>query len=289
MGATLRYALADRRWQIIGWGLAMFVLGALLVARYDMMASAKEQFKALLDSPIGKMVEAMGGDKDTIFTPEGFLNLQVFSFLPLVLGVFVIMGGSGLLAADEEKGTLDLILAHPVSRSAQFGGRLLAFLIAMVGIVGLSWLGLVMASAGSTLEVTGGELLLPYLSFLAVLLLFGMLALFLSMVLPSRRSAALTAGLVLVASFFLTMIARSDKDMQAYARLLPMHYFQAGKALHGLDMASFGGLLAVAALLAGLAWWRFERRDIRVSGEGSWRLAFWRRRAASAGSPAAAR
>jgi hypothetical protein len=30
------------------------------------------------------------------------------------------------------------------------------------------------------------------------------------------------------------------------------------------------GLSAVALLFALLAWWRFERRDIRVGGEGAW-------------------
>jgi hypothetical protein len=28
--------------------------------------------------------------------------------------------------------------------------------------------------------------------------------------------------------------------------------------------------LAIALLFALLAWWRFERRDVRVAGEGNW-------------------
>jgi ABC-2 type transport system permease protein len=280
MGTVFRYALAGLRWQILGWGLAMFLLAALLVARHDLMVGSKEEFKKLLDSPIGKVVEYFG-DKETMFTTEGFLNLQLFSFLPLVLGIFVILNGSGLLAVDEEKGTLDLILAHPVSRSALFGGRLLAFGAATLGIVALSWLGVLVASTRSTLEINGVDLALPYLSFLAVLLVFGTLALLLSMVLPSRRTAAMTAGLVLVTSFFLDMLARNDPDMVTFARLLPLHYFQAGKAMRGLDLGPFAGLLVVAVLFAGLAWWRFERRDIRVGGEGSWRLPFFRRKVPS--------
>ena len=41
------------------------------------------------------------------------------------------------------------------------------------------------------------------------------------------------------------------------------------------------GLLVASALLALFAWWRFERRDIRVVGEGSWQLPSlpWRRAA----------
>jgi ABC-2 type transport system permease protein len=277
MRAVLRYALAGRRWQIVGWGLAMFLLAVLMVARYDLMVGSKKQFLALMEGPLGDAVKFFG-DKEAMFTAEGFLDMQLFLFLPLVLGIFVILNGSGLLAVDEEKGTLDLILAHPVSRSTLFWGRLLALLTAVLAVVALSWLGVVVASSGSTLDADAADLVLPYLSFLAVLLVFAALALVLSMVLPSRRAAATVTGLVLVASFVLNMLARNDPDMVTYARLLPLYHFQGGKAMRGLDVSPFVGLLAVAAVCTGLAWWRFERRDIRVSGEGSWHWP-WRRAA----------
>lgn len=54
--------------------------------------------------------------------------------------------------------------------------------------------------------------------------------------------------------------------------------YQGGWALEGLDWRNLLWLLAFAALFAVLAWLFFLRRDIRVSGEGSWRLPGWRRR-----------
>ncbi len=50
-----------------------------------------------------------------------------FSLLPVIVGIFALIAGSGLIASDEESGRLDLILAHPPSRTALFWGRLLAF------------------------------------------------------------------------------------------------------------------------------------------------------------------
>jgi hypothetical protein len=43
----------------------------------------------------------------------------------------------------------------------------------------------------------------------------------------------------------------------------------------------FGSLLGVAAVFSTLAWWRFERRDVRVAGEGVWRWPLRRRRPAA--------
>jgi ABC-2 type transport system permease protein len=217
------------------------------------------------------------GDPDRMTRPDGFLSIAFFAYMPLVLGVFAVLAGSGLLAADEENGTLDLVLAHPISRTALFVGRLLAFGTATLAILALSWIGFIVAMQWRPLEVGWGEMALPYVSLLALLLFFGTLAMWLSMVLPSRRTAAMTTGMVLLASFFLTTLARLDPDLETVARLSPLYYYQSVLSFQDLKWGRLAGLLAGAGLFAVLAWWRFERRDIRVGGEGVWRWPPWRR------------
>jgi len=80
------------------------------------------------------------------------------------------------------------------------------------------------------------------------------------------------AGGVTVASYFLSSMATLNESLAAVARFLPYHYYQGGEALGGLDWIPLLGVLAASGALLVLAWWRFERRDIRVAGEGSWRL-----------------
>lgn len=206
--------------------------------------------------------------------PAGFLDTY-FSFLPSIYGIFGVLAGSGLVSADEESGRLDLVLAHPVSRSGLFFGRLAAFVLAVVVIMGLGWLGFCALLGTTSLDVTWGEMALPFVALLAQMLVYGSLALFLSMLLPSRRLAAWVAGLVMVASYFLSSLARINENLKGVARLLPHDYYQGGKAVEGLNLAWLLGLLGVSAFLALLAWALFLRRDIRVSGEGGWRLPAW--------------
>jgi ABC-2 type transport system permease protein len=276
MTTTFVYALRRFRGQILGWGLALFLMGVMAVVRYDFMRDNQEAIQQLVHGSAGKFIGAFG-DPSKLTSPEGFLSLALFAYLPLILGVFAVLAGSGLLVADEENGTLDLVLAHPVSRTALFLGRLLAFAAALLAILALSWLGFIMAMTWSELAVGWGAMALPFLSLLAVLSFFGSLALSLSMMLPSRRLAAMTAGMVLVVSYFLTTLARLDTSLETIARLSPIHYYQSGEAITGLNGRWFGGLLAVAVLFVVWAWWRFERRDIRVVGEGVWRWPSWRR------------
>jgi ABC-2 type transport system permease protein len=251
-------------------------MGTMAVVRYNLMQDNQDAIRQLLAGSVGDFVR-MFGDIDRLTTPGGFLSLAFFAYMPLVVGVFAVLTGSGLLVADEENGTLDLVLAHPVSRTSFFAGRLLAFGAATIAILMLSWLGFVVTMPWSRLNISGWSIARPYISLAAVMCFFGNFALLLSMVLPARRTAAMTAGVVLLVSYFLTTLARLDKGLEPVARFSPIYYYQGGEAIEGLNALPLAGLLASAAVFALAAWWLFERRDIRVLGETGWRWRFWRR------------
>jgi ABC-2 type transport system permease protein len=271
MGTIWRHALARTWGQVLGWGLSLGLLSAYLMSFYDTLIEQQSPLRDLMASYPPELL-AFFGDFDSFFTPEGFLNFELFSYLPLIVGIYAVLAGSGLLSADEESGTLDLLLAHPISRAALFAGRVLGFVTALFGILVLTWLGLAAGKAWSALPFTVLELSQPFVSLGAVLLLFGALALLLSQLLPSRRMAATLAGLALVASFFLTTLARLDEQLADWVWLSPLHYYQGGDALLQLNGNWAAGLFGAALILAALAGWRFDRRDIRVAGEGGWHL-----------------
>ena len=279
MTTVFRYTLARFRGQIIGWAISIFLLGLLVVSFYDVIVENQAKFTELFDAYPPEMM-AFLGDISTISTPEGYLSLEYFSLMPLILGIFAVLAGSGLIASDEEKGRLDLVLAYPVSRAALFWGRMLAFCAAIIVVLVIAWLGLVVASLNSSLNLSAGKLAIPYLSLLAELLLFGTLALVLSLLVPTRRMAAMAAGMALMASFFLEGLARLTDKLDHVVKVSPLHYYQSGDAIKGIDGIWLSGLLMVAVVFAFAAWVLFGHRDIRVSGEGGWGLSavlFWRK------------
>ncbi len=265
-----RYTLGRFRGQILGWGIGLALLGMLLVSMYDSFAGAQEFEKLLEIYP--PEISAFMGDLSSMATPEGWVSMEFFSYMPLILGIFAVLTGSGLLVSDEENGRLDLIMAHPVSRMALFLGRLLAFVASTVAILTIAWLGLVVPMTWSSMDIGWGRMWLPLLSLLAQLLVFGTMSLLLSMLLPSRRMAATTGGMLLVTSFFITGLAKMNENLETIARLSPLNYYQTQDAFQGLNGVWLAGLLAAAVLFAALTWYRFWRRDIRVGGEGGWRL-----------------
>ena len=266
------YTLGRMRGAVLGWGLGLAILGGYLLRFFDTLAAQADDFTSLI-AQYPKELMAFFGDMTQLFTPAGYLHTEFFSYIPLILGIFVISLGSGLLAGDEEKGTLDLVLSHPISRSRLFAGRLAGYVSAILGILFIIWVSFIISIQGTLLEeISAGEMALPLLSLAGLLVFFGAMALLLSLLLPSQRAATMVASLILFSSFFLSGMASINSDLETLETYSPFHYYQGGNALNDMNWAWLGILTGLAVLMILLACWRFERRDIRVAGEGGWRV-----------------
>jgi ABC-2 type transport system permease protein len=271
MFVELKHALRNSLGQILGWGIGLALLGLVIVPMYDSFAAQGEAFEEMMEMfPAEVMV--FFGDLGAMATPEGWLSIEFFSYMPLILGIYAIQAGTGLLAKDEEGGTLDLIIAHPVSRLGLYLGRYLAFLFSLAAVLLIAWLGIFLPMGWSSMSLSGIEVARPFLSLFVELVLFGSLGLILSMLLPSRRWASMVSGLLLVASFFITGLSQLNDDLEGLARMSPLTYFQNQDAFTSLNGEWIFGLLVAGVVFFLLAGWRFLRRDLRVAGEGGWKL-----------------
>ena len=270
MLAEFKHTLRRMRGQMIGWGIGIALYGLMMASLFDSIAAIDGLEEMMAQYP----PELMGffGDILAITTPKGYVDIYYFTYMPVIIGLFAAGAGANLLVGDEENGILDLVMAHPLSRTALLWGRLLGLAFAIVLILFVGWLSWIVPAGSSGLDLTWLEFLRPFVPLFAILLLFGTLALLLSMLMPSRRAASMLTGSVLVGNFLLDWLANTNETLEKAVKLLPLHFFQGGSAIDGIDWGWFAGLLAAAVLFALIAWWRFQGRDIRVGGEGGWRL-----------------
>jgi ABC-2 type transport system permease protein len=283
MATIYIYTLGRLRGAMLGWGIGLALFGGYMLRFFDTLAEQGEALTQLMAQYPQELL-VFFGDMSQMFTPAGYMHIEFFSYMPLILGIFIASMAGGLLAGDEEKGTLDLILSHPISRSRLFAGRVGALITAVLGILFTIWLAFIIAVQGTLLdEISVGEMALPLLSLAGLLTFFGALAVLLSLLLPSQRAATMVTSLILFGSFFLSGMASIDENLETLEIYSPFHYYQGGYALNGMDWGWLGVLAGTAGLMIFLAWWRFERRDIRVAGEGGWRWSLRsRRRSATA-------
>jgi ABC-2 type transport system permease protein len=207
-----------------------------------------------------------------IGTPVGYLDTYYYSYMTVIAGILAVGVGAGLLVRQEEYGILDLILAHPVSRTALFWGRYLAMLLCLAIVLLAGQVAWMIPPQSADLGLSWQEFTRPAVPLLAELALFGSLALLLSMLLPSARMAGGLTGALLVANFLLVGMANLNADLERIVAYTPLHFYQGGFAVEGINWDWLGGLVAAALVMAIIAWLLFLRRDIRVGGEHEWRL-----------------
>ena len=270
MFAEFKHTIRRLRGQAIGWSIGLVLYGLLLGSMYDSIRNI-QGISELLESYPQEIMAFFGGMVD-MTTPWGYLDLEYFTFINLIIGIFAIGACVNLIVGDEEKGLLDLVLAHPVSRSRLYWGRLLGFFTVIAAILLIAWLSLVIPSSAFGFDLTPIEFLRPFLSLFAITMVFSTLALLLSFLLPSTRFAGMLSGALMVINFLLIGLSEINPDLEPLVEYTPMFYYQGGGAINGLEVGWIFGLLTTALLFALLAWIPFLKRDIRVSGEHSWQF-----------------
>lgn len=270
MGAVVWKTLRDARASVLGVGLALFAIAALVAGLYPLY---RDQLR---DELFPEELRRFFGDIASIATPEGYYVSQHFSYAPMLVAIVGLIAGSAAVAGEEAAGTLDLLLAQPVRRA-----QLLLAKAAGVGV------GLGVATAGSLLGFllllpwvpTGlevGPLLLAHGHMLHQAALFSAVAIAGSAWLPTRAQAGLAGAAAMVASWVAVGLGAAIEPLSFLRELSPFGWVRYEAALQG--MWSWQGPLLDAllvAILLVLACWGFERREVTpgLRELGPW----WRR------------
>src|SRR3972149_2283814 len=128
-GEVFRRVLAARKKSLTAWALSLVALMLMMVGAYpavrdqDMFSDLMEQYPDFVQQIMG-----LGSGLD-IASPAGYLNSQVFAnMLPMLFLIFLIGFAVREAAGEERDRTMDLLLAHPVTRERVLVEKLAALL-----------------------------------------------------------------------------------------------------------------------------------------------------------------
>ena len=175
-------SLRDYRVAILAWGLGLGLFAAVDFAESTPTTIAA--FGSL--APLFRFL----GDPYAIQTPEGFITWRIMEvFVPLAISFWPILAGARLVRGEEERGTMDVLLATPQSRMRLLLSKVGALLIALLLIALLFALGTVAGEARLG-HVDVLRALLAGLNLSLLAFFFGSLALLISQFTTSRGAAA---------------------------------------------------------------------------------------------------
>lgn len=262
---NLRLLLQTLRWsqvRLIAVGLAAFGWGVLIPIVYVGFSDALRQ---LADSgAIPRELLSFGsGD---FFSVPGAMTLGLQHPLAIAfVGIFAVGASATAVAGERERGTLEVLLARPISRRELYATLMSALVLLVSVVVAALLLGQVVGLGlqGLTDEVDLG--LMPLVFLNGVLLwtafaAFGMAA----SVSFDRLSPALglTLAYVLI-NYFLEILGSLWRDVAWSQQYSLFHHFNPGRILNGrADPFDFVLLIVAIVIPVAYALVVFPRRDL---------------------------
>jgi ABC-2 type transport system permease protein len=257
----LTKTLWDQRRLLVGWAVGLALVTAVYSSIYP---SIRESGAAAVENYPEALKDAF--NLQDVASPAGYLGSAVFGILlPVLIVLFAVVAGARAIAGDEEAGTLDLLLAHPVSRPRlllqRFGALVVA--IALLGLAVL--LALLAVSGPGELDLGVGRLVAAVAQLALLGLAFGSLALAVGAATGRRALVVGICAVVAVVAYLGNTLARQVDGLGWLRRVSPFWYYSGGDPLrNGFQLGDSAVLLVASLLLVGAGLLLFTRRDVAV-------------------------
>jgi ABC-2 type transport system permease protein len=256
--------LRDYRLSMLIWSVSLaFLLAYYAWVYVDLfMKTNRAQVLAEYQQVFDKFSFLTGRAYD-IDTYGGFITAEFMAYLPVLVGLFALLSGSALIRSEEERGSLDVLLAAPLSRTSVLLQKWAGLVVSLAVIVVFCYGGLLAGAAANNLGLEAGQAALACLNVFFLCLVYGTLALLLSQFVSRKVAASWTGGL-LAAGFLMNTLGESISGLGWLRYFSPFYYYTLSKPMARSVGMNWGGfaevvLLSVPLLVFALAF--YIRRD----------------------------
>jgi ABC-2 type transport system permease protein len=242
-------ALRDARRRFVWWSVGLIGYVAVIAAVWPSIRTNEALLKLHETYPDSlKAFASFGGEFD-FSTAPGYLGAELFSIMiPLLLLVAGIGGGARALAGEEERGTLELLLAQPVSRRRVGLEKLAALGLELAALGGVFFLSLWVSTAAAGMRVSAGHLLAATTAAVLLALAYAAIAMLAGAATGRRATAIAAPSALVVCAYLVNGLAPLVDVVHSVRKLSPWYHYAAGDPLrHGLG---FNALVLVAILIA---------------------------------------
>lgn len=213
--------LYAKRWGLMAWAVG---LAALVVFTMIFFPTLSKSFSEALTN-VPDSLKSFIGDSNAYKTVAGYTDVQIitqYSFMTLIYGIILF---TGLLAGDENEGTLQTLLAQPVRRSRVYYHKLGAAMVALAAVCLSIGAGVLIGVAIIGEHVGLGRLTLAILALWLITMVFSAFSYMLGAISGKRGLAGGLAGAIAFTSLLITSLADSVKALKPADRFSPFNYF----------------------------------------------------------------
>ncbi len=253
--------LRDKRKTFTWWSLGIL----FITIWYNMMFTAMEGDMSGINQMMeSDLVKALLGGAYDLSTPAGWLSAELLPLIgPIIFIVFAVSFASSSLIGEEEKGTLDLLLANPINRTSVFLQKFSSMTVSLLALGLVFWVGNIIGTSSANMELSILSLAEVTFSLFLLGLLFGAFTLSLGALTGKSGLSTGMASAIGVVSYLLDSMAEIVSGLEAFRPVSVFQYYGGGEVLSsGIKFGDVGILLAAALVLVVLGVYGFQRRDI---------------------------
>jgi ABC-2 type transport system permease protein len=269
MLAVIWRTIKDRKYPVFVYSIGAIAFLEMYMALFPTLQKEAQDMAKMLDTMPEGMWKAFNIDKASLtFEKVGpYLAMEQFNFIWPVLAVIFAIGFAGYALANEiEKGTIEVLLAQPISRTKLFFARYLAGLLNIAAFCAFSILAIIPLATLQGVEVNNtGIFALTLISFLFVWAVYS-ITFAASAIFSEKSKVAFVGGGFLILMYVANILAGLEEKLSNLQYLSFFHYYNPANAIEEATFVEYslyvyGGVILIASLIA-LFW--FNKRDIAV-------------------------
>lgn len=243
---------------------ALIALIVLTIALFPSIQETGADLDAYLESLPPEAARAFVGNVTTLTTIEGYLVSQLYQFgWVLLLAIYYAYAAASTIAGEVERGTIDMTLTLPISRTRFVVGKFLSLVPGVVLVNAITFVAVLIGveAVGESIDVA--DLFAVHAYSIAYLLACAGIGLLASVAFDSVRRAQ-TVGAGAVFGLFLLDTFTFDTDYDYLGDVAFSRYFDPGAILVDGDIAwtDLSVLLIAVVVLLVICSEFFERRDL---------------------------
>ena len=253
--------LKNGRISLIIWSAIIAFLLAVCVFIYPELAEQMGELEEMFNN-MGSFSDAFGMEALTEGGFLGFFSLECAEMLGIGGALFAAILGIGMLSKEEQNGTAEFLLSHPIKRSRLISEKLLAlvaqiliFNAAQVAVTALSILAI-----GEEVDV--GKLALIFLSFLILHLEVAAISFGIS---SALRRGGIGIGLGIALLFYFVSLASGVSESLEFLKYLTPFSYTSGSYIIEHTSLEWKYIIIGAVLTAGsiiAAYAVYNKKDI---------------------------
>lgn len=252
---------------LFSFSLAAVLFMLMFVSLFPSIKEQTADFEEFLKAYPEGFTKAFNIESLSFETLENFISVEHISITwPLMAMFFVISFAGASMTREIETGTIELLLAKPISRTKIFVGKYLGSLFSFMLFCFISFMSVVPLAELSNIEYQFDH----FVVVMVVGFLFGFaimsLAFMFSVLFSERNKVYMIMGGMLLAMYLAKIITNFQENLENLQYVSFFHYFDATETMvegmyNTTSIAVFAGC-GIIAFLIGL--FVFRKRDVAV-------------------------